>query len=33
MHVKYRKEYKDCAEAAWGGYLLWQQLTGCKNVH
>jgi len=30
--VKPRKKYKDCAEAAWGGYLLWQQLNGCKDV-
>jgi len=26
-----RKSIKP-AEAAWGAYLLWQQLTGCKEV-
>ena len=32
IHVKYRKDYKECPEAEWGGYLLWQQITGCKDV-
>jgi len=33
MHVKQGKEYNVCAEAAWSGCLLWQQLTGCKDGH
>jgi hypothetical protein len=27
VQVKHEKEYKDCAEAAWGGYLFLEQIT------
>jgi hypothetical protein len=33
MHVKYGKEFKDYAEAAWIVYLLRQQITGWKYVY
>jgi hypothetical protein len=33
VQVKHEKEYKDCAEAAWGGYLFLEQITWGKDVN
>ena len=32
-NLRHGEEYKECALGAWNGYLLWEQLTGFKDMH